>query len=352
MRAISRLASGCKPDFGTRIPSTFFPAFSMKHFACLCLGMALLAACHKDDDIIECAPSVVATFANLRAAAPPVQTYSFDLTQAQSIRTSNGATVAFGPSAFVLPNGNAATGQAQLRIREIYSVPDMILADMPTTAQSSRQVLISGGEFRIQVWQGSTRLRLAGLSPIGVVQRLVLTSPIPPAGLDTTPMLLWQQPFPAAGVPPGRDSTGWQLISGPSGIASTVPSAAGYYTASLPLDSLSNWNIDQFWHAYQNAGSSSVMVEVPTATTATVTHVYFRPVGFNGLARCYLASSAATRWTSVLPLGADVIAVVLQERDGQLYYGTERLTVGANSVATPPLQALTAAEIVQRVRQL
>ncbi len=53
-----------------------------------------------------------------------------------------------------------ATGQGQLRLREIYTVPDMILTNMPTTAAYSRQVLISGGEFNIEVWQGTTRLRL------------------------------------------------------------------------------------------------------------------------------------------------------------------------------------------------
>lgn len=322
----------------------------MKQLAFLCLGVALLAACRKDD-VVVCAPTAAATFADLRAAAPPVQTFSFDLAQAQSLRSRAGATVAFGPNAYLLPNGNVATGQAQLRLREIYTVPDMMLANMPTTAESSRQTLISGGEFTIQVWQGSTRLRLSPVSPAGVIQRLTLTSPVPTAGLDTTQMLLWKQ-LASATSGTSRDSSGWLLLTSPSGAVTRVPSAAGYYAAALPLDSIGNWNIDQFWHAYASRGTTVIGIETPASATATVTRVYCRPVGFNGLARGYLSSFSPTRWACYLPVGADVIVVVLQERDGQLYYGTQRLTTASGTLVTPPLTALSAAEIIQRIRLL
>jgi hypothetical protein len=326
----------------------------MKHFACLCLGVALLTACRKDD-VVVCDPvAAPATFADLRAAAPAVQTFTFDLNKAQSLRTKGGATLAFGAYAYALPNGQPATGQAQLRVREIYSVPDMVLANLPTTAASSRQALISGGEFDIQVWQGSTRLRMYRWQ-----QGLRLTSPVPLAGLDTTPMLLWNQPAPAPNVAGTiADSSAWQLQTDSTGratqvtITTTSQSTASYYNASLPLDSLSLWNIDQFWHAYSANSAGYIGVTVPFTSTTTGTRVYFRPVGYNGLARSYASSSAATSWSSYLPYGADVIAIVLQERDGLLYYGTQRLTTAAGMIVTLPLEALSAAEIVRRIRQL
>ena len=329
----------------------------MKQLTFLCLGMVLLAACGKDDVII-CDPALAASgaFSNFRTAAPAVQRFTVNLDQAQSFRTRAGATVAFGPRAFVLPNGNLATGQAELRVREIYSVPDMVLADMPTTAQSSRQMLVSGGEFNIQVWQSSARLRMSPFSPTGAINRLSLTSPVPTAGLDTTRMYLWQQPSGSLAGTPG-DSLGWQQFFFTGAIPTTrqpvqVPATAGNYSVAFPLDSIGNWNIDQFWHAYQSSPYGNVGIEVPTTVGATTTRVYFRPVGFNGLARCYASSSSTTRWDSRLPFGADVIAVVLQERNGQLYFGTERLTAQAGAVATPTMQALSAADIVQRIRQL
>ena len=322
----------------------------MKHFAILCLGVALLAACRKDD-VTVCEPATTPNFSDLKAAAPTLQTFSFDLAQAQSIRASGGATVAFGASAYILPNGRVATGQAQLRLREIYTVPDMILANMPTTAAYSRQVLISGGEFNIEVWQGTTRLRLAPVSAAGVAQRLTLTSPVLAASRDTTQMLLWKQPANSS----IRDSSGWLLATNPNSPGASapirVPAAAGYYTAALPLDSISNWNIDKLWQAYQNKPAGIIGVEVP-GVAAAVTRVFFRPVGLNGMARGFLNNSSTTRWNCFLPYGADVIAVVLQERGGQLYYGTQRLTTAANTVVTPTLEALSAAEIVRRIRLL
>ncbi len=325
----------------------------MKHFAILCLGLALLAACRKDD-IIVCENPVGASFADLKAAAPAVQTFAFDLGQAQSIRTSGGAKVAFGASAYLLPNGSVATGQTRLRLREIYTVPDMILANMPTTAAYSRQVLISGGKFDIQVWQGTARLRLAAVSATGMVQRLILTSPVPPAGLNTTRILLWKQPANAsAGT--ARDSSGWLLATTPGSTTPSnpirMPATAGYYTAAIALDSISKWNIDQLWHIYQNSPIGPIGVEVP-GTTATVTRVFFRPVGFNGVARANLSYASATHWYCYLPYGADMVVVVLQERDGRLYYGTQRLTTATNAVAPPTLEALSAAEIARRIRLL
>lgn len=347
------------------IPQGFIhlPFHVMKQFAFLCLGVALLAACRKDDVILCTLPLANSSvFTDLRAAAPAVQTFTVNLNQAQSFRTRAGATVAFGPNSFVLPNGNVATGQAELRLREIYAVPDMILADMPTTAQSSRQMLVSGGEFNIQVWQGGTRLRMSPISPTGVINRLALTSPVPTAGLDTTRMYLWNQPAnPLAGTP--ADSSGWLQAFSPNVTNnSNVPirvnttasptSAVPYYSVAIPLDSIGNWNIDQFWHAYRSNPYGSIGIEVPTTSTATATRVYLRPVGFNGLARCYMSSTSGTRWSSLMPYGANVVAVVLQERNGQLYYGTQQFNTAARLIVTPTLQALSAADIVQRIRQL
>ena len=322
----------------------------MKKISLFLLGLIFLLGCRKDDVVVCLTPETGPnTLASLLAAGPPVRKLPFDLGQAQRIPTIGGGTVAFGANAFVLPNGSVATGQAELWVREIYSVADMILADMPTTAQSSRQMLVSGGEFNIQVWQGSTRLRMARVSPTGTINRLTLTSPVPRAGLDTTPMLLWTQPA-ATGI--RADSAGWLQADTTSQVfvvASPITTAA-YYRSTIALDSISNWNIDQFWHAYQGNSLGYIGVEVPAGATAT--RVYFRPVGFNGLARSYPVYGSTTRRESYLPLGADVIAVVLQEQNGQLYFGTQRLTTAANAVVTPTLQALSAADIVQRIRQL
>lgn len=70
--------------------------------------------------------------------------------------------------------------------------------------------------------------------------------------------------------------------------------------------------------------------------TAVETRVYFRPVGYNGLARCFINPAMPTRWQCRLPVGAPVVAVVLQTRGGLLLYGTQAVTVQANQALSPP----------------
>lgn len=316
----------------------------------------LLAGCQKDD-VVDCTPTPpVATLpipatSNLSLAeftrrnSVPVQTFSLAVNQTQTIRTTGGATFAFLANSLLQLNDSVATGAAQVRIREIYSVPDMVLANMPTVKFNAGALLVSGGEFNIQVWQGSARLRLAGPPRYNSAGRLVLQSPIPGAQ-DTTRQLLWQ--LPAKYV--GTDSLGWLSSSAPP-----VQSSAGLYQASIPLDSIGWWNIDQLWRAYQ--GASVARVEVETmANQLSETRVYLRPVGYNGLSRLLPTSSPngslGTRWQQSMPVGADMLAVVLQSINGQLYYGTQRAVIQNGLVFKPILTAVSEAEAVRLIRQL
>lgn len=349
------LASGRKVLVQGILP-TFLTVFNtMKHFAFLCLGVALLAACNKEDDVIICPPAAV-TFADLRAAAPAVQTISFDLGQAQSLHTAGGAVLAFPANAFVLPTGSVATGQGTLRLRELHSVGDIVLAGLHTDAYQHTGLLVSAGEFNVQVWQGSTRLQW--LQPVSAsVPRIqpTLATPVPATGLDTTKMFLWKLPIAANGVlPVVADSVnGWQrglLPNGTQGpIWPVLRPTGGIYTAVLPLDSISWINFDQYWRSVSGAVWSWNQVRVPSG--ASETRVYFRPAGYTSVCRSF-ATNDPTLWQNHFPNGTDVQAIVVQIRDGQFYFGTQRYNWQANLVMTPTLQALSAAEVVQRIRQL
>jgi hypothetical protein len=302
-------------------------------------GLLFTAGCRKDD-IVNCAPSVsnlsLADFARRNAA--PTQVFPLVLGPTiapQVITTSGGAKLDFPATSFLLPNGTPATGTAQVRIREIYTVPDMVLANMPTGIWRRGNMLVSGGEFNIQVWQNTTRLRLA---PGQVV---TLQSPTP-AAQDTTRQLVWQQPATLLRT----DSAGWQPTNAPR--VQTLP---GVYRAALPLDSIGWWNLDQFWHAYNSAGVVPVTVKT-TATTAAETRVYLRPVGYNGLLQLWARNPVDTDWLGYVPTGADMIAVVLQSVNGQLYYGTQRVTISTGLVINPVVTAVSEAEAVRLIRQL
>ncbi len=341
-----------------RYPFPFtFPKIFMNRLLLLlgAAGLLLTAGCRKDD-VVDCAPTPVPppppTASSLTLAeftrrnSVPGQTFTLVMGQDQTITTKAGATLSFLANSFTLPNGTLATGLAQVRIREIYSVPEMVLANMPTTVanQSSQgaqagRLLVSGGEFSIKVWQNSVRLRLS--QPMGSAG-VVVQSPRP-SDQDTTRQLSWQQP-----AAKGPDSLGWYLNTAP--VVPSNPGTSISYRVTFPLDSIGWWNIDQYWSKYQN--TTTAQVEVPTAAYGE-TRVYLRPIGYNGLARTYIVNgSSNTRWQATMPIGAEMVAVVLQSINGQLYYGTQRATVQSGFVFKPTLTAVSEAEAVRLIRQL
>jgi hypothetical protein len=317
-------------------------------------GLLLAAGCRKDD-LVDCAPvtSNLSLQEFTRRNGVPVQTFSLTLGSTaqvvQTVTTSGGAVISFPPTGFVLPNGTAATGTAQVRVREIYSVPDMVLSNMPTQVVGTRRLLISGGEFSIQVWQNGTRLRLAANAP-----RVLIDSPIP-TGAASGQQLLWQQL--AATIP---DSAAWSRPASLDTVRTirninnpTSPSTFDYAT-SIPLDSISWWNIDQLWSLYQTVPVGYVSVQVPAipAGSSGTTQIFLRAIGLNGLARLYPTNAARTNWSTSMPTGASMKVAVLQSINGQLYFGTQAITTQSGLVVTPTLTAVSEADAVRLIRQL
>ena len=325
----------------------------MNRIFCL-LGLAglLLAAGCRKDDVVDCAPAATNALDEFtRRNGVPVQTFSLALGSTaqvvQTFTTSGGAKISFPSTGFVLPNGTAAIGAAQVRIREIYSVPDMVLSNMPTQLRNSRELLISGGEFSIQVWQSGVRLRLAA-GPA----RVVVASPVP-AGASAGQQSLWQQQATLV-----RDSAGW---SPPAPVPAPTPNdtirtvgTPPVYQTSIPLDSVSWWNIDRLWTLYQTAPVGTVTVQVPAIPTSSAgsTQVFLRSVGLNGLARLYSSNAARTSWSASMPTGASMKVAVLQSIGGQLYFGTQSIITQSGLVVTPTLTAVSEADAVRLIRQL
>jgi hypothetical protein len=315
-------------------------------------GLLLAAGCRKDD-LVDCTPTSTSSPLTdfTRRNGVPVQTFALALGSTaqvvQTFTTSGGARIFFPSVGFLLPNGTAATGPAEVRIREIYSVPDMVLSNMPTQLLGSRRLLISGGEFSIQVWQNGVRLRLAS-GPA----RVVVASPVP-AGASTGQQSLWQQQATLV-----RDSAGWAPPTPPptpttNDTIRTIGSPPVYQTY-IPLDSISWWNIDRLWSLYQTTPVGTVTVQVPAiaAGNTSSTQVFLRVVGLNGLARLYPTNAARTNWSTSLPTGASMKVAVLQSVNNQIYFGTQSLTTQNGLVLAPPLPAMREADAVRLIRQL
>jgi hypothetical protein len=315
----------------------------------------LLASSCRHDDLVIYSPAANSLATANGPFAPAVQTFTVNLSQAQTLRTQGGATISFGANSLVLPNNTVATGTATLRVRELRTVGDMLLAGMHTNlATSSAQLLVSGGEYNVQVWQGITRLRWSspfiGSGP-ATPSWPRLSAPVPTAGLDTTRMFLWAMPLNRNAAANGSaDSVGWRpaIQGGATGWGPISPSG-GFYNVNFPLDTISWLNFDQYWRPAGNANWTTAQVRVPAG--ATETRVYLRPVGYTSLSRTF-ATADPTLWQNHLPEGTDTQIIVQQLRDGQLYFGAARCIWRQNSIYTPALKPYTAAEMAQLVQQL
>ncbi|NML66010.1 hypothetical protein HHL22_12425 [Hymenobacter sp. RP-2-7] len=322
----------------------------------------LLASCRKPD-LLLCGPTQTTTAPPTTTSPTPttptssislnaffskygaaMQRRGFVIGQGQPIRTAGGAALSVAGVNFVSSTNAVAQDSAYLYLREVYTVPQMVLSDLPTMSQAG-QLLVSGGEFYMQVRAASGQ-RLRALPTASSPAQPVWQSPVPPEQ-DTTPQQYWQKPAAEAD---------WTLL--PNVFVQTVAQptlvAGPAYQTTMLLDTLLYRNIDQVWRFYQGSATlGTVAVTTPT-TAANETRVLLRPVGFNGLFRMRANSASGTNllWTAALPLGATLKAVVLQSVNGQLYVGSQLFTMQSAVALTPPLTAVSEAEALAFIQAL
>jgi|GEM_PF-1652387 len=323
----------------------------------LFLAGLLLVSCRKDD-IIECYPtttgptspptSSISLNSFFSKYGAPIQRKGFLLGQNQPISSTYGTQLSVSNVTFLFDNNTAAQDSAYLYLREVHQVADMVLSDMPTWSRDG-QVLISGGEFYIQVRKPDGQ-RLHVSPTVSNSTLPTLYTPVPPEQ-DITPQKLWQTSISGGAWTPINNAAPVRTDT----LRSPIPVAPSIirYRAQIPLDTVSYLNIDQLWRAYQGTSLATVSVAVPT-TTSSETRVWLRPVGFNGLFRATSnsASNNITSYYATLPVGTSLKAVVLQSINGQLYYGTQTFTVQNGLALTPTLTPVSEAEAVQLIRQL
>ena len=336
-------------------------------------GLLLTAGCRKEDEVV-CAPPAGNPLADFfRRNQPAEQVFALpDVSQTQTIRTAKGAKLIIrGGTLALLGTNTAATGAAVLRLREMYDVPDMLLADLPTQTnggQFGSRELESGGEFQIQVWQG--RQRLVSLGTPGSWQRMSMSSPYPrrrrtqPASFSydtwfSQPL----KPFNAnLAADTSQTSPGWTFGQGfvlDTVVAPGQPQPMGYLSQFV-LDSLSLHNIDWFVNLNGSSPRGDLQIIIPTAdggpvASAQNTRVYLVPYTGNTMLRLYYGTPTPLTWGYLgLPGGLAYAAVVLQcPAAGQLRFAVQFFTLaaGSNTLTVQPMP-MSEADILAQIRAL
>ena len=333
----------------------------MKKLLLAALAVAGLAtACRKDDDVVTCpAPGPASLDALTKQFAPPVQVFTFNPAQAQTIRSVGGATLTLAANGLVRPDGTAPTGPVRLQFQEIYDPSAMLLANMPTQTIWG-QLLESGGEFCVRAYEGATRLRLRN-------QAANLTSPvlprISPARRDSMSLWTWMPRWSS-----NTDSSGWwpvtntimtssYTINATTGdttwftssttIGVSVPATNSYYNNSVFPDTIGWLNYDVYLPT-----PTSATVYVTLAAGAPEQRVYLIPHDLNGAFRPYYDPAQQRFRQENLPAGTDLTAVVIQVRDGKYYFGTHRAPAADGFTYRPALEEVSEEELVRRIRLL
>ena len=125
-----------------------------------------------------------------------IQQFTINAQTEQTITGSKGTSIIFYPNSFLLTDGTLAQGDIQIELIEIYEKTDMILLNKQTLGNHNGTLspLISGGEFRVQAFQGQQQLNLA--PNVGFILQAPAANGINPlmsafVGNDTSDVFTW-----------------------------------------------------------------------------------------------------------------------------------------------------------------
>ncbi|MFT4778038.1 MAG: hypothetical protein ACI80P_000365 [Flavobacteriales bacterium] len=116
-------------------------------------------SCKKDDPVsntVNTPSSVSNIHAALSNYAPDAQLFQVNAQFPTPIYSENGASYLFAENAFLLPNGNVAMGDVQIKITEHFNNSDLFLAGMPTLTNGAQ--LATGGQFLVEAMQNNQPL--------------------------------------------------------------------------------------------------------------------------------------------------------------------------------------------------
>lgn len=300
-------------------------------------GAAVLAftACKKETTTPEPAAVNPGSWRiQLDGLKPAVQNFTLDAATGGTITGAKGGIFTIPANAFVTPAGQPVTGTVSVELMEVYSPLDMLLAEKYPRSYSGP--LYSGGEFFLNVKQGSMQLNLA-------------------PGQNYTASL----PSPAL-------ETGMQVFDG-QGTADTVrwfPADSSYTNLSyswgnngggfydLLCDSIRNVNCDQFpGNGLQNWTHNIINLNSPVTLTSVQAFVFYN--GHRSMFNIYpgISQMQFTNYECWENQQVHYIAIG-SDASGNVYSGMIDVTVALNQTYSISLSATTATAFAAQVNAL
>ncbi len=303
----------------------------MKHLKHI-LGTLLIAAvtfvsCSKDDDNgdqIIMAPTAEA-FADIRQDALDNLTQNFQLNTEDGSATftsEKGVSITIQGNCLTL-NGDAVTGQVDIKYIELFEKGTMFTTNKPTMGilpNGDRALLISGGEFLIEATQNGDALA----TNCGIQLQI----PTNLTGGDDPEMTLWN------GVLDENDDLAWDEKGRDGAQGGELFNEGGSYYAFFNEFGWSN--VDKFYS--DPRPKTTILVGAPENYDNTNSAVYLSYDGEDtGLAKLDTYDPGTGLFSEhygQIPVGLECHIIFATEDSGNWRYAIKSVTISANAVYT------------------
>lgn len=251
------------------------------------------------------------------------QTFTIQAATGGQVNGQDGVTAFFAPNAFMRQNGTVATGAVEVVLIEALDVADMVWLNKQTLGDDNGQLkpLISGGQYYMNATQNGEQLWLATGSTTVIVPA--------PNGAD-----------PNMGLFIGDvDADGdivWDPFTNPD---LTIDSSAFV----IGEDTLDWVNCDYFMGG---GNQTSVQVTCPAGRNDDNTFVWLVFPDQNAMTALHNTSGSVFGTTGyyTLPVGLNMIVVVLSQVNGAISSSFTTTTISANMNQTVQLSPTTLAQ--------
>ncbi len=267
---------------------------------------------------------------------PKFQHFRVNPARRTTIVGQNGTRLAFPPFAFTDLLGRIVQEEVEVRLKEAFSRPEMILAGKPST--SDGRLLESGGQFMVNAHRGSSPLQLCQAVEVGLPVQKGLRNPLAMKLYtgSTTTIKVYRQ----------DKNFDWRLLKDHP-IKIRKANGHKYYTFKIGAF---NW-----YDCGYLIGKRSARSMVTVRMASPVEHfenqqAYLAFPEINAVAKMYPTSQGFTAIN--IPNKLSAVAMVIATSHGQLYFGKSTLEKVSDKVAYVKMKAVTEKETIRPIFQL
>lgn len=299
-------------------------------FAISLLAMVSFYACNTDDDVNDVVPDEIIEmptdeeFGQLRSSAIDQirQEAQFEAEEGIQFESEQGVELNIFDGTLKL-NGEAVTGPVDLEFIEIFNAGRMLTTNKPTMGikeDGSKALLISGGEFYVNVTQNGEQLE--------ITNHMQLVVPTDLSGGSDQEMTLW------TGEIDDDENLAWEEErNGPDG-AGNMFVEGDQYVAFL---SGFGWsNVDRFFNDPRPKTTLEVVVPEGYDMGNSAVYLYYDGEP-NALAQLDTFNESANSFSEhygQIPVGLEMHVIFVTEQDGEWKYSIQPQTVEDGDVYT------------------